>query len=50
MKNVKGVTLVEWQEQEALPDGFANSDFSYRHWQQGNPLGWAIYCWKKVVS
>lgn len=38
---------MQWQNQGPLPYGFANSEESYSHWDQGDDLGWAIYCWNK---
>jgi hypothetical protein len=42
----KGITYEEWLASgEPLPDGFKKWDGAYRHWDQWNPLGWAIYCY-----
>jgi len=45
-----GLTWMEWQNQGQLPYGFANSGESYHHWDQGNDLGWAIYCFNKSTQ
>lgn len=38
---------MQWQNQGQLPYGFANSNESFSHWDQGDDLGWALYCWGK---
>ncbi|HYC83546.1 MAG TPA: hypothetical protein VEB60_03335 [Candidatus Paceibacterota bacterium] len=38
-----GLTFRQWLEQEeSLPDGFRLWDGAYRHWDQSNPIEWAI--------
>lgn len=44
----QGLTFEEWlNQQEKLPEGFREWEDIYRHWDQSNPLGWAIHDYLK---
>ena len=46
---VQILTFVEWLSSEpkiTLPDGFREWDKAYNHFDQANPLGWAVYCFR----
>jgi|GEM_PF-2836600 len=43
----KDRTYEEWLGRQSIPDGFRKWKHAWNHWDQGNPLGWAIHCFEK---
>ena len=51
---VKWLTFEDWLESgtDPIPPGFKEWRYTYSHWDQGDPVGWAIYCFnnKRIIS
>lgn len=46
-RNGNGLTYDEWLALQELPEGFRMWNGSWEHWRQSDPLGWAVYRYKR---
>jgi len=45
--NSREMTFENWLKEDVLPKGFDKMIHGYPYWDQGMPLGWAIYQFEK---
>lgn len=50
-ENIDGLTYEEWLTggPDPLPENFRKWEGAWGHWNQGSPLGWAIYCFDRAA-